>query len=91
MELKMMGMFGKAALVAVGLCALFSSTVLAGEKVVIKDITGRDVEVSVPVDNVILSSVSSAGGMICRRPTRKPMPPISPNTRRWQSCRHSAA
>ena len=49
-----MGMFGKVALAAMGLCALFSSTVLAGEKVVIKDITGRDVEVSVPVDNVIL-------------------------------------
>ncbi|WP_428423857.1 ABC transporter substrate-binding protein [Pararhizobium sp.] len=49
-----MGMFGKAALVAVGFCAFFSSTVLAGEKVVIKDITGRDVEVSVPVENVIL-------------------------------------
>ena len=49
-----MGMFGKAALVAVGLCALFSSTALAGEKVVIKDVTGRDVEVSVrpwPAEN----------------------------------------
>ncbi len=49
-----MGMFGKVALAAVGLCALFSGTVLAGEKVVIKDVTGRDVEVSVPVEHVIL-------------------------------------
>lgn len=49
-----MGGFGKAALIAAGFCALFSSTVLAGEKVKIKDVTGREVEVSVPVEHAIL-------------------------------------
>ncbi|OJF92265.1 ABC transporter substrate-binding protein [Pararhizobium antarcticum] len=44
----------KAALAALGFCALFSTPVLAGEKVIIKDVTGRDVEVSVPVEHVIL-------------------------------------
>ncbi|MFT2213398.1 ABC transporter substrate-binding protein [Rhizobium giardinii] len=49
-----MTMFGRVALAAVGFCALFSGLALAGEKVTIKDVTGRDVEVSVPVEHVIL-------------------------------------
>ena len=34
--------------------ALIADTAIAGELVKIKDITGREVEVSVPVDRVIL-------------------------------------
>lgn len=49
-----MGGFGKAALVAAGVCALFSGTAMAGDKVKIKDVTGREVEVSVPVEHAIL-------------------------------------
>ncbi|MEK1931135.1 MAG: ABC transporter substrate-binding protein [Pararhizobium sp.] len=49
-----MNVFVRVALAAAGFCALFSSSSFAGEKVTIKDVTGRDVEVSVPVEHVIL-------------------------------------
>jgi iron complex transport system substrate-binding protein len=49
-----MKMFGRVALAAVGFCALFSGLAFAGEKVTIKDVAGRDVEISVPVEHVIL-------------------------------------
>jgi iron complex transport system substrate-binding protein len=49
-----MKMFGRVALAAVGFCALFSGSAFAGEKVTIKDVAGRDVEISVPVEHVIL-------------------------------------
>jgi iron complex transport system substrate-binding protein len=43
----------KAALAAVGLCIFLSANAFA-EKITIKDVTGRDVEVSAPVEKVIL-------------------------------------
>ncbi len=44
----------KVASVATLVFALFSGMAIAGEKVTVKDITGRDVQVSVPVERVIL-------------------------------------
>ena len=44
----------KVASVATLALALFSGMAIAGEKVTVKDITGRDVQVSVPVERVIL-------------------------------------
>jgi iron complex transport system substrate-binding protein len=49
-----MRFFGRVATAAMGLCVLFSGAALATEKKVITDVAGRKVEVSVPVEHVIL-------------------------------------
>jgi iron complex transport system substrate-binding protein len=49
-----MRFFGRVATAAMGLCVLFSGAALAAEKKVITDVAGRKVEVSVPVEHVIL-------------------------------------
>ncbi len=49
-----MSIFNKVALSTSILCVLFSQSALASETVTITDITGRKVEVSVPVEHVIL-------------------------------------
>ncbi|NKN35371.1 ABC transporter substrate-binding protein [Agrobacterium sp. a22-2] len=49
-----MGIFNRVATAAALSLVLFSSVALAGEVIKIKDITGREVEVSVPVERVIL-------------------------------------
>jgi iron complex transport system substrate-binding protein len=49
-----MRFFGRVATAAMGLCVLFSGAALATEKKVITDVAGREVEVSVPVEHVIL-------------------------------------
>ncbi len=46
--------FNKVASVAMLVLALFSGMAMAAEKITVKDITGRDVQVSVPVERVIL-------------------------------------
>jgi iron complex transport system substrate-binding protein len=48
-----MRLFDKAALAAMGLCVFFSANAFA-EKITIKDVTGRDVEINAPVEHVIL-------------------------------------
>ena len=49
-----MNIFNKVASAALGLVVLFSGSVHAGDKVKVTDITGREVEVAVPVEHVIL-------------------------------------
>jgi len=49
-----MNIFNKVALAALGLAVLFSGSASAKDKVKLKDITGREVEVAVPVEHVIL-------------------------------------
>jgi iron complex transport system substrate-binding protein len=49
-----MFIFNKVAVAASVLCTLLSGSALAGELVTVKDITGREVKVSVPVERVIL-------------------------------------
>lgn len=49
-----MFIFNKVAVAASIVCALLSGSALAGEVVTVKDVTGREVKVSVPVERVIL-------------------------------------
>jgi iron complex transport system substrate-binding protein len=49
-----MRFFERVATAAMGFCVLFSGAALAAEKKVITDVAGRKVEVSVPVEHVIL-------------------------------------
>jgi iron complex transport system substrate-binding protein len=51
---KKMNIFNKVASAALGIALLFSGPALAKDKVKVTDISGREVEVSLPVDHVIL-------------------------------------